>query len=695
MRPIVILRFSPTEGPAYFAEWLDARRLPWQLAPLDEGTAVPRDPRAFAGIGMMGGPMSVNDGLAWTAPVCALLRDAVDARVPVIGHCLGGQLLAQALGAAVTRAGTPEIGWLDVSVCDVAAQREWFGDRAAFTTFEWHYDAFALPPGATRVLTNAFNANQAYVVDDRHIGFQCHIEMTRALTEIVARRPAPTNCPTLVAGRAQCRRHPSRHRRPRRGRSTQSPATSMPGGCRVSRADAPARPSIAMTQIHALPDHLINQIAAGRGRRAPVGGAEGAAGERARRGRDADRRRPRRRRHPAHPRRRQRRRDRARRPAPRRRAARDLEARRPSTTSRRSRRWAFAARRSPRSPRCRALRWRRGPPTGRTRGESRSTAARVGADGAGGARRRHGRHRRGAVLQHAGTAEIPAHRGHRMGALRGGVPAHRARASGRRVHASAQRPRRAPVARARPARARRRAARRCVRRRRGRRRCAGGAARARGLRRAARVRDAGRGPVHVRQRAPRARPDARPRAARSLPRRAAPRPPAGVRALAHRSIPGRSTSTCIRRRAKCASANRAPSTSSSSTRLRARSRRPARSSRPFRRPRSSASRPRGCRRSRPKARPAPTGSRRGAVRRPAAGRDGARRDGARVVLREALRRARGRRAPTSPICPTPATRIRWDSRSRSSTASTCSRRTARASCWSTCTRRTSASSTSG
>jgi GMP synthase-like glutamine amidotransferase len=183
MRPIVILRFSPTEGPAYFAEWLDAQRLPWLLAPLDEGTAVPRDPRAFAGIAMMGGPMSVNDGLAWTAPVCALLRDAVDARVPVIGHCLGGQLLAQALGAAVTRAGTPEIGWLDVSVCDVAAQRQWFGDRAAFTTFEWHYDAFALPPGATRVLTNAFNANQAYVVDDRHIGFQCHIEMTRALTE--------------------------------------------------------------------------------------------------------------------------------------------------------------------------------------------------------------------------------------------------------------------------------------------------------------------------------------------------------------------------------------------------------------------------------------------------------------------------------------------------------------------------------
>jgi GMP synthase-like glutamine amidotransferase len=183
MRPIAIFRFNRTEGPAYFADWLDARGVPWQLIALDEGAPVPVDPKSFSGIGMMGGPMSVNDGLAWTAPICALLRAAVAADIPVIGHCLGGQLLAQGLGAPVTRAPAAEIGWLDVAVCDDAAQREWFGGRTAFTTFEWHYDAFALPAGATRVLTNAFNANQAYVIGDRHIGFQCHIEMTRELTE--------------------------------------------------------------------------------------------------------------------------------------------------------------------------------------------------------------------------------------------------------------------------------------------------------------------------------------------------------------------------------------------------------------------------------------------------------------------------------------------------------------------------------
>ena len=182
-RPVAIFRFNRTEGPAYFAEWLDAQKIGWQLVPLDEGVPVPDDPRAFSGIGMMGGPMSVNDELPWIAPLSALLRAAVDREIPVIGHCLGGQLLARAMGAPVTRAKVAEIGWLDVDVCSRAAQQEWFGGRAAFNTFQWHYDAFAMPAGATWVLTNAFNANQAFVVDDRHIGLQCHIEMTHALTE--------------------------------------------------------------------------------------------------------------------------------------------------------------------------------------------------------------------------------------------------------------------------------------------------------------------------------------------------------------------------------------------------------------------------------------------------------------------------------------------------------------------------------
>ena len=181
MRDVAILRFSPTEGPGYFADWLGARGIGWRLVPVDEGWAVPADPRAYAGIALMGGPMSVNDALPWVDPLCALLRAAVAADVPIVGHCLGGQLLAKALGAPVRRAAVPEIGWIDVEVDAVPAGLEWFGGRRRFETFQWHGEAFDLPAGATRVLTNRHNANQAYVVADRHLGLQCHVEMTREL----------------------------------------------------------------------------------------------------------------------------------------------------------------------------------------------------------------------------------------------------------------------------------------------------------------------------------------------------------------------------------------------------------------------------------------------------------------------------------------------------------------------------------
>lgn len=183
MRPVAIFRFSPSEGPAHFSEWLDRVGIPWQLIAIDEGAAIPADPNAFAGIGMMGGPMNVNDPLPWVAPLGGLIRDAIGDSVPVLGHCLGGQLMAKALGARVSKALIPEVGWLHVDVCDQGARDEWFGGLPRFAAFQWHYDAFELPPMATRVLTNGFNVNQAYVIDDRHVGFQCHIEMTRDLVD--------------------------------------------------------------------------------------------------------------------------------------------------------------------------------------------------------------------------------------------------------------------------------------------------------------------------------------------------------------------------------------------------------------------------------------------------------------------------------------------------------------------------------
>jgi GMP synthase-like glutamine amidotransferase len=182
MKPVGVFRFSDTEGPGHFATFLDANRVPWKLVKLDEGDRVPPSSQAFAGLAFMGGPMSANDELPWTQPVLALMRDAVARDVPVIGHCLGGQLLARALGGEVTKNPVKEIGWNRVEVEDSPRAREWFGgDLEEFTTFQWHGDTFSIPPGGERILTGPHCPNQAYVVGDRHLGLQCHVEMTREM----------------------------------------------------------------------------------------------------------------------------------------------------------------------------------------------------------------------------------------------------------------------------------------------------------------------------------------------------------------------------------------------------------------------------------------------------------------------------------------------------------------------------------
>jgi GMP synthase - Glutamine amidotransferase domain len=178
-KPVAVFRYSDTEGPGHFATFLDARGVPWTLVKLDEGDAVPASSEPFAGLGFMGGPMSANDDLPWTAPVLALMRDARSRGVPMIGHCLGGQMMSRALGGAVTRNPVKEIGWNRVKVEDSALARAWFGaDLREFTTFQWHGETFTIPPGGERILTGDYCPNQAYVVDDRHLGLQCHVEMT-------------------------------------------------------------------------------------------------------------------------------------------------------------------------------------------------------------------------------------------------------------------------------------------------------------------------------------------------------------------------------------------------------------------------------------------------------------------------------------------------------------------------------------
>ncbi len=180
MKPVAIFRHAPTEGPGYFADFLEERKVPWPLIAIDAGAPVPNEATAYSGLVFMGGPMSVNDDLPWIAPVLSLIRQAVGRDVPVLGHCLGGQLLSKALGGVVVRNPVKEIGWGAVSVDDNDTARSWFGSLGSFDAFHWHGETFSLPSGAAHLISSKHCPNQGFVVG-KHLALQCHVEMTEQM----------------------------------------------------------------------------------------------------------------------------------------------------------------------------------------------------------------------------------------------------------------------------------------------------------------------------------------------------------------------------------------------------------------------------------------------------------------------------------------------------------------------------------
>ena len=177
MKPVAVFRHHRNEGPGYFATYLDAQSVPWTVVKIDAGEVPPASPDVYAGLAFMGGPMSVNDALPWIPGVLELIRAAVREEVPVIGHCLGAQLMSKALGGVITLNAHKEIGWGRVDVADDARARAWFGDTRSFLSFHWHGETYSLPQGAACIASSPHCANQAFVLGP-HLGMQCHVEMT-------------------------------------------------------------------------------------------------------------------------------------------------------------------------------------------------------------------------------------------------------------------------------------------------------------------------------------------------------------------------------------------------------------------------------------------------------------------------------------------------------------------------------------
>lgn len=178
MQPIYIFRHHPNEGPGYLETYLRMRAIPMRLIAIDRGDAVPDNVREASALVFMGGPMSVNDPLPWIADELRLIRAACTAGMPVLGHCLGGQLIAKALGAEVRRNAVKEIGWHPVEQSDASIWLDELPPR--FEVFHWHGETFDLPQGALPLLRSVWCERQAFAMGSA-LALQCHVEMTPAM----------------------------------------------------------------------------------------------------------------------------------------------------------------------------------------------------------------------------------------------------------------------------------------------------------------------------------------------------------------------------------------------------------------------------------------------------------------------------------------------------------------------------------
>jgi GMP synthase-like glutamine amidotransferase len=169
--------------PGRIADYLDNRAIPWEMVALDRGESIPEDLDDVSALVFLGGTMSVNDGHAWLAREMRLIRAAAARDLPMLGHCLGSQLIAKALGATVAPMAAKEIGWHRMRRLDNPVAREWLGAvPERFELLTWHHEAFTLPPGATPLVASEHCLDHAYAIGNT-VATVAHPEVTAGMLQ--------------------------------------------------------------------------------------------------------------------------------------------------------------------------------------------------------------------------------------------------------------------------------------------------------------------------------------------------------------------------------------------------------------------------------------------------------------------------------------------------------------------------------
>lgn len=177
----LVLQHIPCEHLGLVEPVLKERGHEFHCARPFDGETVPADPGEWDGLIVLGGPMSANDGdrPGIIVDELRLVASALTASMPVLGICLGAQLIAKAAGAVIRRGAQKEIGWYPLTLTEMGRQdRILNGLPETFSVFQWHGETFDIPHGAVRLAGSERYPNQAFRLGSRVYGFQFHLETT-------------------------------------------------------------------------------------------------------------------------------------------------------------------------------------------------------------------------------------------------------------------------------------------------------------------------------------------------------------------------------------------------------------------------------------------------------------------------------------------------------------------------------------
>ncbi len=183
-KEIIVLQHVEAEGPGLIGTVAEAEGFCLQTIRLFRGEKLPRDTRRWSAIVVMGGPMGVYDEaeFPFIADELRLLKSAFSLKIPVLGVCLGAQLMARAAGAKVISGEKKEIGFYEIRLTPFGqSDALLLGLPEAFTVFQWHGDTFNIPQNASNLASSGLFKHQLLKVGANSYGLQFHIEVTETM----------------------------------------------------------------------------------------------------------------------------------------------------------------------------------------------------------------------------------------------------------------------------------------------------------------------------------------------------------------------------------------------------------------------------------------------------------------------------------------------------------------------------------